>query len=229
MNQDPRITAYAVGELEARERESFETELAASDSLHHEVESMSGLAKQLASAAKPTDRFTAGERVRLLAKCAAIRRARTVAKTSLKVVLWTTLGVAACLTIFAGLIVGMMVFPSSSPQSAPAEVAIGSTWIADSSDQIASPRRGSDIELAPAEPQARRAGVISDVAAAISATPAASASVRTYKVQPGDTLGSIARRFYKNSGQWQKIVEANKGALSDPTKLKQGTVLIIPE
>ena len=44
MKQDPRITAYATGELEGREREAFEVELAASDRLHREVESMSGLA-----------------------------------------------------------------------------------------------------------------------------------------------------------------------------------------
>jgi Ca-activated chloride channel homolog len=104
MNHDPRITAYATGELEGREREVFEVELAASDSLHREVESMSGLSKELASAAKPTDHFTADERARLLAKCAATRRSRTVAKNSLKVVLWTTVGVAACLVVFAGLV-----------------------------------------------------------------------------------------------------------------------------
>jgi Ca-activated chloride channel homolog len=104
MNHDPRITAYATGELEGREREVFESELAASDSLHREVESMSGLAKQLASVAKPTDRFTADERARLLAKSAATRRSGTVAKNSLKVVLLTTVGVAACLAVFAGFV-----------------------------------------------------------------------------------------------------------------------------
>ena len=104
MKQDPRITAYATGELEGREREAFEVELAASDRLHREVESMSGLAKQLASSAKPTDCFTADERARLLAKCAATRRSRAVAKNSFKVVLWTTVGIAACLIIFAGLV-----------------------------------------------------------------------------------------------------------------------------
>ncbi len=104
MNHDPRITAYATGELEGREREAFEVELAASDGLHREVESMSGLAKQLASAAKPTDRFTADERACLFAKCAATRRSRTAAKNSLKVVLWTTVGVAACLVVFVGFV-----------------------------------------------------------------------------------------------------------------------------
>ena len=115
MNQDPRITAYATSELEGREREAFEVELAASDRLHREVESMSGLAKELASVAKPTDRFTADERARLLAKCAAARRSRTVAKNSLKVVLWTTVGVAACLAVFAGLV--QMATMMSNPYS----------------------------------------------------------------------------------------------------------------
>jgi len=60
------------------------------------------------------------------------------------------------------------------------------------------------------------------------AAPVAAAS-RTYQVKSGDTLAGIARQFYKNSGQWQKIAEANKGTLSDPTKLKPGMVLVIPE
>ena len=104
MNHDPRTTAYATGELEGREREAFEVELAASDRLHREVQSMSSLAKQLALAAKPTERFTADERARLLTKCADTRRSRSVAKKSLKVVLWTTIGIAACLAVFAGFV-----------------------------------------------------------------------------------------------------------------------------
>ena len=54
------------------------------------------------------------------------------------------------------------------------------------------------------------------------------APVRTYQVKSGDTLAGIARQFYKNSGQWPKIMEANKGTLEDPTKLKPGMVLVIP-
>ena len=103
MNQDPRITAYATGELQGREREIFEKELSASDILYRQVESMSGLARELA-AAKPTDRFTAEERARLLAKCAATKKSSTLARTSLKVVLWTAVGAAACLIIFAGFV-----------------------------------------------------------------------------------------------------------------------------
>jgi len=64
--------------------------------------------------------------------------------------------------------------------------------------------------------------------ATASAAPAGEAAVRTYKVESGDTLAGIARKYYKNSGQWQKIAEANKGTLSDPTKLKPGMILVIP-
>ena len=65
--------------------------------------------------------------------------------------------------------------------------------------------------------------------ATASAAPAGEAGVRTYKVESGDTLAGIARKYYKNSGQWQKIAEANKATLSDPTKLKPGMILVIPE
>ena len=61
------------------------------------------------------------------------------------------------------------------------------------------------------------------------AAAAADAPVRTYQVKSGDTLAGIARQFYKNSGQWPKIMEANKGTLADPTKLKPGMVLVVPE
>ena len=61
------------------------------------------------------------------------------------------------------------------------------------------------------------------------AAPVGETAVRTYKVESGDTLAGIARKYYKSSGQWQKIAEANKATLSDPTKLKPGMILVIPE
>ena len=58
---------------------------------------------------------------------------------------------------------------------------------------------------------------------------AAGGAVRTYKVERGDTLAAIARKFYRNSGQWPKIAEANKATLPDPRKLQPGMILVIPE
>jgi Ca-activated chloride channel family protein len=165
MNQDPRITAYATGELEGREREAFEVELAASDKLHREVESTSGLAKQLASAAKPTDRFTADERERLLTQCAATRRSRTVAKNSLKVVLWTTVGVAACLVIFAGF-VGMVDMINTPMLDAPQSLSEISNTASQAAQSVPEMRAQVAAAVpAPAE-QAKRTTAIRMITAA---------------------------------------------------------------
>ena len=51
---------------------------------------------------------------------------------------------------------------------------------------------------------------------------------RTYVVREGDTLASISRKFYKSSGRWKKIRDANRSVLDDPTKLKPGQTLTIP-
>ncbi len=51
---------------------------------------------------------------------------------------------------------------------------------------------------------------------------------RTYTVRPGDTLASISRKFYKSSGRWKEILEANEKNVDDPEKLKVGQTLAIP-
>jgi LysM repeat protein len=51
---------------------------------------------------------------------------------------------------------------------------------------------------------------------------------KTYVVREGDTLASISRKFYKSSGRWKKIQNANKNLIDDPAKLKPGMTLMIP-
>ena len=51
---------------------------------------------------------------------------------------------------------------------------------------------------------------------------------RTYVVREGDTLASISRKFYKTSGHWKKIRNANRSSVDDPGKLKPGQTLTIP-
>jgi nucleoid-associated protein YgaU len=51
---------------------------------------------------------------------------------------------------------------------------------------------------------------------------------RSYKVQPGDTLASISRKFYRSSARWPRILEANKETISKPAELKPGQTLVIP-
>mgnify|MGYP001003470951 CR=1 FL=1 len=50
-----------------------------------------------------------------------------------------------------------------------------------------------------------------------------------YTVKKGDTLGSIAHQHYKKAGLWKKIYNANTSVISNPNKLKIGTVLRIPQ
>jgi tetratricopeptide (TPR) repeat protein len=54
------------------------------------------------------------------------------------------------------------------------------------------------------------------------------AGPRSYVVREGDTLASISRKFYKSSGRWKKIRDANKNLIDDPAKLKPGMTLTIP-
>jgi len=51
---------------------------------------------------------------------------------------------------------------------------------------------------------------------------------RTYVVRDGDTLASISRKFYKSSGRWKKIRDANRSIVDDPGKLRAGQTLTIP-
>jgi tetratricopeptide (TPR) repeat protein len=52
---------------------------------------------------------------------------------------------------------------------------------------------------------------------------------RTYRVEPGDTLRSISRMFFKTPGRWQDIQDANFGIMDGTVKLKVGMNLMIPE
>jgi len=51
---------------------------------------------------------------------------------------------------------------------------------------------------------------------------------RSYVVKSGDTLASISRKFYKTSGRWKKIRDANTDKIDDPQNLKVGETLTIP-
>ncbi len=53
-------------------------------------------------------------------------------------------------------------------------------------------------------------------------------SWRSYTVQPGDTLSLIARQMYGQAHLWRVIFEANREALTDPSRVHPGQVLKIP-
>jgi LysM repeat protein len=51
---------------------------------------------------------------------------------------------------------------------------------------------------------------------------------RTYTVKSGDTLSKIAKEFYGNANEYNKIFEANQDQLSSPDKINVGQELKIP-
>ena len=100
MKMDHRITAYAVGELESREREIFESELSASSTLQNEVAAIALLADKLAAGPRKHERFDPEIRAWLLDRCLDNQKSRLRAK---RTIVWTGLGLAASLVAYAGL------------------------------------------------------------------------------------------------------------------------------
>jgi nucleoid-associated protein YgaU len=59
--------------------------------------------------------------------------------------------------------------------------------------------------------------------------PPAAAAVRRYQVARGDSLRSLALRFYGSADRWRTIYDANRGILSGPNApLRPGKILVIP-
>lgn len=65
-------------------------------------------------------------------------------------------------------------------------------------------------------------------AQAAAASSGSSSSGRTYTVRPGDTLSKIAKEFYGNAKDYNRIFEANRDKLQNPDKIQVGQELVIP-
>jgi LysM repeat protein len=57
---------------------------------------------------------------------------------------------------------------------------------------------------------------------------ASTQAARRYTVQRGDTLSSIAQRFYGSTGDWNRLFAANRSVLRNPNMIFPGQVLAIP-
>ncbi len=117
---------------------------------------------------------------------------------------------------------------------APAPVATPAMVVVATPPPTSAPAVSGEPEVRRALPVTATVPTSGPAASAPRAEPATAAAatdapVRTYKVVSGDTLNGIARKLYQNSSRWPKILEANKGTLEDPTKLKPGMILVIPE
>jgi len=68
----------------------------------------------------------------------------------------------------------------------------------------------------------------------VSSTPVVSdvrpiAPGRRHTVAPGDTLFSLAERYYNDPTRFVLIYDANRDRLAAPDRLEAGTVLVIPD
>jgi nucleoid-associated protein YgaU len=53
-------------------------------------------------------------------------------------------------------------------------------------------------------------------------------ATRDYTIKSGDSLSKIAKQFYGNAADWQKIYNANKDKIKDPNLIYPGQKIIIP-
>ncbi|WP_227851902.1 LysM peptidoglycan-binding domain-containing protein [Clostridioides sp. ES-S-0123-01] len=51
---------------------------------------------------------------------------------------------------------------------------------------------------------------------------------KTHKVGKGDSLWSLAKKYYGDGDLWKKIYDANKKLIKNPDIIKDGWVLVIP-
>ena len=59
--------------------------------------------------------------------------------------------------------------------------------------------------------------------------PLAGGAVRSHTVQEGETLTSLAKRYYGDASQSSFLFRANRSQLLAPDRLPIGTVLLIPD
>jgi nucleoid-associated protein YgaU len=70
---------------------------------------------------------------------------------------------------------------------------------------------------------------LSDITLNLSVDPSLAPKQKTYTVAAGDSLSKIAKQFYGNANQYNKIFEANRNVLTDPNMVKVGQELVIPD
>ena len=101
--------------------------------------------------------------------------------------------------------------------------ATGSSWTPSSASSSSSSTPVTPItyDQSPSDSQ-----FASNTGSSFGAAPAATTSGRTYKVQRGDTLWSIAKRTYGDGAQYKKIVSANASVKNE--RLIVGQTLQLP-
>jgi nucleoid-associated protein YgaU len=92
-------------------------------------------------------------------------------------------------------------------------------------------RKGKEKPVSTPQPQTRTQSPTSPstgTSPGTGATRPGAPTIRDYTIQSGDSLSKIARHFYGNPNDWQKIYEANKDKIKDPNMIYPGQKIIIP-
>ena len=79
-----------------------------------------------------------------------------------------------------------------------------------------------------APPAAASKKATGKVAVVAPVAPAPTTGEQTYTVKAGDTLYTLAKRFYGDGKLWTKIADANKDKIKDVSHVPVGSVLVIP-
>jgi nucleoid-associated protein YgaU len=93
-------------------------------------------------------------------------------------------------------------------------------------------RKGKEKPVTPPQPQTRTTNPApstpgSTTTGSGAAKPGATTQ-RDYTIQSGDSLSKIAKQFYGNANDWQRIYQANKDKIKDPDMIYPGQKIIIP-
>jgi nucleoid-associated protein YgaU len=59
--------------------------------------------------------------------------------------------------------------------------------------------------------------------------PPAAMKVKTYVIQPNDTLSKIAKQFYGHESAWKQVYEFNRNSIQDPHHVRSGLEIRLPQ
>jgi len=116
--------------------------------------------------------------------------------------------------------------PESSNLATLGKVLLGGLGVAAAAKAAASYFGNKEDEEQSSTPEQQTTTAAAAVAASesVPVTPAG----RTYTVVSGDTLSRIAKQFYNDANQWQRIFDANRDILNNPDRISPGQHLRIP-
>lgn len=85
------------------------------------------------------------------------------------------------------------------------------------------------VAIPTTQPPGSGAAVASATPSVPASAPASASAARIHDVVQGDTLSSIAKKYYNDASKFNKILDANKDVLKNADSLQLGMKLKIPE